>query len=150
MAKAKKSPVAKSAVVEKSIVSSLETLAKVCKDVDRAVTVRAGEVKKLMLQMKRLSRKKAVLQKRKKSLTVKIKKAPTAELKKTLRETEKELNAAKKEYAKLKLSRQTAATELANLRTHLKRVTAYMKVIKSADKALDKPKKKRKAVKKAA
>ena len=150
MAKAKKSPVAKSAVVEKSIVSSLETLAKVCKDAERAVTVRAAEVKKLMLQMKRLSKRKVVLSKRKKTLAEKNKKAPAADLKKQLRETEKELNAAKKDYAKLKVSKQAASEELANLRAHLKRVTAYMKVIKSADKALEKPKKKKRVVRKAA
>lgn len=149
MAKAvKKSIIISSVAVEKTTDTSLSNLDKVCKDAAAAVETKTKEAKKLAIEIKRLSKKRAALMKRKKTAAAKLKKDAGAENRKVLKAVEKDIAQTAKELNKLKPAKVSVSEELVALKAGCKRVTAYVSAIEKTDKILNKPIKKRKKVKK--
>jgi len=146
----KKKTIANSNALEKSIVASVASLTSACTQSAIAVDSLSKVAKTLAKESVRLNKKRAVLIKRKKTVSAKQKKSPNAENKKAIQSVEKELSAISKEIAKVKPIKDSNAVELKALKVWLKRTSAYAKGIESADKVLNKPKKKvrRKVVRK--
>ncbi|MDH5325718.1 MAG: hypothetical protein OEZ68_18910 [Gammaproteobacteria bacterium] len=138
MPKATTKPVVKFGALEKSIDSSLETLKNMYDGGSAAVSVRSKEKQKLLSDSKRLSKKKNTLLKKKRTAATKLKKAPGVETRKALSLIEKELITVSKSLAKTNLEKTKVAEELAGLKLNVKRVTAYLKGVAIADKALSK------------
>ena len=143
--------IAKSNALEKTITASVASLTSACNQSAIAVDSLSKVAKTLAKESMRLNKKRAVLLKRKKTAAAKQKKTPSAENKKALLAVEKELTTISKEIAKVRPKKESNAVELRALREWLKRASAYTKGIESADKVLNKPKKKvrRKVAKKA-
>ena len=141
MAKAK--PVIKAAALDKTINASTESLTKVCGNAATAVTTKTAEAKKLLTEVKRHLKKKSTLTKRNKTAAAKLKKDANAANKKAVAAVAKELKATNAALDKARTSKAVVLTELAALKTASKRLTAYTKAIATADKALNKPAKKR-------
>ena len=144
--------IAKSNVLEKTITASVASLASACNQSAVAVDSLSKVAKTLAKESSRLNKKRAVLMKRKKTAAAKQKKNPNAENRKALQGVDKELTATSKEIAKVRPKKESNAVELKALRTWLQRASAYTKGIESADRVLNKPKKKarRKVAKKKA
>jgi len=141
MAKAK--PVVKAAALDKTINASTESLTKACGNAATAVTKKTAEAKKLLAEVKRHTKKKTTLTKRSKTAAAKLKKDTNAANKKAVATVAKELKATKAALDKARASKAVVLTELAALKAASKRLTAYTKAIAAADKALNKPAKKR-------
>jgi len=148
MAKAVKKSLISSNAVEKTTEASLINLAKVCNDAAAAIATKTKDTKKLAVEIKRFSKKRATLAKRKKSAATKLKKDKIAANRQALKEVEKELSQVDKDLNKLKPAKAAISEELAALKASYKRVSAYVSVIDKADKILNKPAKKRKKAKK--
>jgi hypothetical protein len=132
MANAKKTP-AKSTVVEKTLQSALEKLAEAASAVDKAVTIRARDAKKLATATKRLTKRKASLGKRRKSAAARARKSPSGEARQALRAVSKELASTVKELAKARTLKAANASELALLRATQRRTKGYRKGIARVD-----------------
>ena len=143
MAQARKKPVLKLVALEKTITTSVEALKSACDSGSSAVAVITKEKARLLAESKRLGKKKATLLKKKRSASTKLKKAPSADLRKTLKAVEKELGVVTKTLEKTNSEKASIAEELSGLKENLKRATAYMKGVVSADKTLNKPARKR-------
>jgi len=146
---ATKKAVVKSAAMAKTLDSALAGLATICDSGSKAIDSRSKDAKKFAAAFKRLSKKRLTLNKRKKALAAKIRKDASADNKKALKATEKELVTVGREIASCKKSRDANNLELSGLRDSVKRASAYAKGVAAADKKLNKPKKKRRARKKA-
>lgn len=132
MANAKKTP-AKSTVVEKTLQSALEKLAEASSAVDKAVTIRARDAKKLATATKRLTKRKASLGKRRKLAAARARKSPSGETRQALRAVSKELASTVKELAKARTLKAANASELALLRATQRRTKGYRKGIARVD-----------------
>jgi len=146
---ATKKAVVTSAAMAKTLESALAGLATICESGAKAVDSRSKDAKKQAAAFKRLSKKRMTLNKRKKVQAAKIKKDPSADNKKALKATEKDLAVTGRELASCKKTRDANNAELSGLRDSVKRASAYAKGVAAADKKLNKPKKKRRARKKA-
>jgi len=144
MPKEKRKPVVKFAALEKSIESSIGALKDVYDSGAAALEVRAKEKRHLLTESKRLTKKKTILLKKKRAAAAKLQKSPDAETRKTLKVVEKELAVVSKTLVKTNAEKTTIAQELAGLKVHLKRATEYLKGVSLADKALNKPQKRKK------
>ena len=144
MAKAK--PVVKAAALEKTINASTDSLTKACTNAVTAVTKKIAEAKQLTAEVKRHTRKKAILSKRSKTTAAKFNKDPNAVNKKAVAAVAKELKATMNALDKTRVSKAAVSAELAALKAAAKRLNAYTKAIAAADKVLNKPVKKRKKV----
>ena len=142
MAVKKKKPIAKSAMVEKSLENALVNLDAAFESGTNAVTQRTQTGRQLARLVARLSKKRAALMKRKILATARVKKEASVDNKKALRDVTKELDTIKKEFDKAKIAKDANNAELSQLRVALKRATAYRKGVVAADKVLNKPKKK--------
>ncbi len=142
MPKAKKKAVVKSAAIAKTLDSALAGLTSICDSGEKAVTTRAKEAKKLSASSKRLSKKRMTLNKRKKTATARLKKDGTAVNRKALSAVVKELGMVTREIARTKKTKDANNAELTGLRETVKRAKAYMKGVTSADRVLNKPKRK--------
>lgn len=143
MAKAKIKPVVKSAAVEKTVEAALTSLTAVSESCVTAIALRSKDAKSNTAESKHLAKKRAILMKRKKGAASKVKKDPSAANKKAVKDIEKELATVVKLSAKLKPAKVSNAAELVALKTNQKKLAAYVKGIEQADKALNKPKKKK-------
>lgn len=150
MPKAKKKAIATSAAMAKTLESALGGLASICESGGKAVDTRAKDAKKLAASSKRLGKKRMMLNKRKSTATARLKKDATADNRKALSAVVKELGMVTRELAKVKKVKDANNAELSGLRTSLKRATAYMKGVTSADRVLNKPKRKVRRKKKVA
>ena len=142
MASPTKKTIANSNALEKTITASVASLTSACNQSAIAVDSLSKVAKTLANESTRLNKKRAVLMKRKKTAAAKQKKNPSAENKKSVQSVEKELTAISKDIAKVKPIKESNAVELKALREWLKRASAYTRGIESADKVLNKPKKK--------
>ena len=138
MPKASKKVVTKFSALEKSIENSIGTLKTVCDSGAAAVAVQTKEKQRLLTESKRLNKKKTSLLKKKRVTVAKLQKAPDVEARKTLKLVEKELTSVAKNLARTNVEKATIAQELAGLKLHMKRVTAYLKGVNLADRALNK------------
>jgi len=148
MVKAK--PIVKAAALDKTINASTDSLTNACGNAATAITKKTDEAKKLMVEVKRHTRKKATLTKRSKTAAAKLKKDPNAANKKAVGAVAKEINSTKSALDKARANKAVVSTELAALRAASKRLNAYTKAITAADKVLNKPaikRRKRKVVK---
>lgn len=140
---AKKKKIAKSAAVEKNLATAMDKLATACTEGDAAVASRAKDSKKLLSQVRRLSKRKATLQRKKQTAKRKVDKDPSADTRRNLREVTKDLAATTKELAKARAAKAANALELSALKAAHKRANAYQKAISKIDKQLSKPRKTR-------
>lgn len=143
MAVKKKKPIAKAVMVEKSLENALVNLEAAFESGTNAVAERSQTGSQSAKLVARLSKKRVALMKRKKLATDRVKKEASVDNKKALRDLTKELDTIKKELDKAKIAKDANNAELNPLRAALKRVTAYRKGIATADKVLNKPKKKK-------
>ncbi|NOG61362.1 MAG: hypothetical protein HND53_12735 [Proteobacteria bacterium] len=141
MAAAKKT-VKKNAALVKATDTSLANLEAAAADAAKALAAATKKSKQSSAEGKRLSKKRVALIKRNKTAAEKAKKNPIAENKKALAAVAKELTAVRKEAAKNKIVRAADYAELSGLRMTNRRLAAYGKVLATADKVLNKPKKK--------
>lgn len=132
MANAKKTP-AKSSFVEKTLQSALEKLAVASAAVDKAVTIRARDAKKLATATKRLTKRKTMLGKRRKSAAARARKSPSGETRQALRAVAKELASTVKELAKTQALKAANGSELALLRSAQRRTKGYRRGIAQVD-----------------
>ena len=142
MAKAK--TIIKAAALDKTIDASTGALTKACGSANSAVTGKAAEAKKLTVEVKRHTKKKATLTKRNKTAAAKAKKDASAANKKAAVSVAKELKAIKSALDKARANKAVVAAELASLKAASKRLTGYTKAIAAVDKVLNKPVKKKK------
>ena len=150
MPKAKKKAVVKSAAIAKTLDSALAGLDAICDGGGKALDISTKEAKKLATSSKRLGKKRMTLSKRKKTAAAKLKKDATADNRKALSTVTKELAMVTREIAKVKKEKDANNAELSGLRDTVKRAKAYMKGVMSADRVLNKPKKRKARRKKAA
>lgn len=151
--KKKTNKVVSCASSEKSVNAALESLTDMLAASAKAVIAVGKENKTLAAAAKRLSKKRAALTKKKKNASARVKKEANADNKKALKAIVKELTSVKNEASKIATKKTAVLAELNGLKTVSKRAAAYTKAIDSADKVLNKPKKKKrkkKAVKKVA
>lgn len=146
MAKAK--PVARAAVLDKKISTSVDALSKASSEANAAVTKRSAEAKKLLAEVRRHLKKKTTLTKRSKTASAKLKKDANAANRKAVATITKELKTTQSALDKARTGKAVVLTELASLRIASKRLNDYLKAIASCDKALNKPAKKRRKAKK--
>ena len=143
MAKARKQTMIKSAAIDRTIATAIDSLTSTCEAGARAIATRTKDAKKLIAEGKRLAKKKAVLSKRRQAAAAKLRKAPNAETRKLLNATVKELAAVTKASAKSRAEKSANAEELAGLKAGFKKVDTYIKVIGKAEKALNRTTKRR-------
>lgn len=141
----KKKPVARNTVIANSIDNAVSNLEVALEKVNKAVTTRSAESKKLLNESRRLRKRHAAQMKRKQRAIAAEKKNSTADTRKTVRTTTSELNATKKALAKTTATRQAIVEELAGLKDSQKNVAAYVKGIYAADRAIERSKKKKKS-----
>ncbi|HEX7026741.1 MAG TPA: hypothetical protein VF268_05830 [Gammaproteobacteria bacterium] len=142
--KAKKKAPIKGGALEKLVDAAVENMQQALASGSTAIDARSKEVKTLNTQSSRLRKKRATLLKRKKVTSSKLKKAPNAELRKLLRDVERELVSVRKDLEKTTSAKEAAAGELSVLKSSFKKAALYSKGIEKADKALNKPAKKKK------
>lgn len=143
MAATKKKPVARNAVIANSIESAVSNLETALEKVNRAVTVRSAESKKLLNESRRLRKRHTTQMNRKIRAIAAEKKNSTVDSRKAARVATSELNTTKKAITKAAGARQLVLDELSGLKESQKHVTAYVKGIYAADRAIEKSKKKK-------
>lgn len=141
--KKKTRKVVTSAAAQKIVDNAVASLATTADSASKALDAVSKENKKLMTEIKRLSKKRATLMRKKKAAANRVKRDPNAANKKDLKGVEKDIAANQKEASKVRARKTTVSEELASLKTVAKRATAYTKAFTTADRALNKPKKKR-------
>jgi hypothetical protein len=144
MATTKKKPVARNSVIANSIESAVYNLETALEKVNKAVTARSVESRKMLNESRRLRKRHTTQMNRKKRAIAAEKKNSTVDTRKAVRVATSELNATKKAITKVAGSRQLVLDELSGLKQSQKHVTAYVKGIYAADRAIEKSKQKRK------
>ncbi len=137
-----KKTIIKNAALAKVIDSSLTNLEAATTNGAKALVLATKNSKQSSAEGKRLSKKRMTLIKRRKTAAAKVKKDPIAANKKALSAVDKELTAIRKAAAKNKTVKAANFEELSGLRVSCRRLSAYSKAIASADRVLNKPKKK--------
>jgi hypothetical protein len=145
-----KKAVAKNSVIANTIESSVANLEVALDKVTRAVSVKSTESKKLMIESRRLKKRRASLVGKKKRASAANKKGSTADSRKTLKSIASELATTTKAVAKATTARSAVLEELNGLKQSHKVLAAYMKGIVAAKRKAAKPKKKRRAKRAAA
>jgi len=141
--KKKSKKVVKGAASHKAVDSAIATINDVAASATKAVIAVDKEYKKLSKTAKRLNKKRAALMKKSRSAAKRLKKDANAANKKAATIIKKDIAVIKKEAEKVNKLKSIASEELATLKAASKRAIAYVKGVTSADKALNKPKKKR-------
>lgn len=145
MAATKKKPVVRNTVIANSIESAVYNLETALEKVNRAVTARTAESRKLLNESRRLRKRHTTQMNRKKRAIAAEKKNSNVDTRKAVRVTTSELNATKKAIKKATDARQLVVDELSGLKQSQKHVSAYVKAIYAADRAIEKSSKKKKA-----
>ena len=140
-----KKPVTRNSVIANSIDSAVSNLETALEKVNRAVAVRSAESKKMLNESRRLRKRHTAQMNRKKRAIAAEKKNSTVDTRKAVRVTTSELNATKKAIAKVAGARQLVLEELSGLKESQQNVSAYVKGIYAADRAIEKSKKKKRA-----
>ena len=139
--KAKKT--VKGAAHLKVVDSAIDTINDVAAAATKAVIATGKEYKKLAKTAKSMNKKRASLMKKLKTAANRLKKDANAVNKKAVNVIKKDIVVVKKEVAKITAHKTVIAEELAVLKSASKRAVAYAKGVASADKVLNKPKKKK-------
>lgn len=142
--KAKNKALIKGGALEKLVDSAVDNMKTALASGSAAIDARSKEVKSLNNLSARLRKKRAALLKRKKATSSKLKKSPNAESRKLLRDVERELISVRKDLGKTTSAKEAASGELSVLKSNFKKASLYSKGIEKADKALNKPVKKKK------
>jgi len=145
MATTKKNPVTKNSVIANSIASSVSNLEIALEKANKAVTAGSAESKKLLLETRRLRKRRTAQMGKKKRAVAADKKNSTVESRKAVRTITSELTATSKALVKATATRQAVLEELSGLKQSQKMLSGYVKGIYAADRALARPKKKRRA-----
>jgi len=141
--------VVKGAASHKAVDSAIATINDVAASATKAVIAVDKEYKKLQKTAKSLNKKRATLTRKTRVAVNRVKKDASAANKKAVAVIKKDMAAIKKEADKVKNLKSSVYEELTTLKAASKRAVAYAKVVSTADKALNKPAKK-KRMKKAA
>jgi hypothetical protein len=136
MAVKKKTPVTKNSVIANTIASSISNLKLSLENVNKAVSARTAESKTLMLESRRLKKRRIAQMGKKKRAVAADRKNHTVESGKTVRTATAELNATDKMLVKSTATRQGVLAELSGLKDSQKMLSAYVKSINAADRAL--------------
>jgi hypothetical protein len=136
MAVNKKTPVTKNSVIANTIASSITNLQLSLEKANKAVSERTAESKKLMLETRRLKKRRTTQMGKKKRAVAADRKNHTVESGKLVRTATTELNATDKSLLKTTATRQGVLTELSGLKESQKLLSAYVKSINAADRAL--------------
>ncbi|MGB5279331.1 MAG: hypothetical protein WBO73_19480 [Gammaproteobacteria bacterium] len=145
MAATKKQPVARNAVISNSIDTAVYNLETALEKVNRAVAARSAESKKLLIESRRLRKRHVAQMNRKKRAIAVDKMNSSVDTRKAVKVATSELNATKKMIVKTTGTRQAVLEELNGLKQSQKNVSAYVKAIYAADRAIERSNKKKKA-----
>ena len=137
-----KKPVIKNAALVKMIDTSLTNLEAATVNGVKALALATKNSKQLSAEGRRLSKKRVTLIKRRKTAAAKVKKDPVAANRNALKAVDKDLVAIRKHAAKNKIVKAAGLEELSGLRVSCRQLVAYSKALTTADKVLNKPKKK--------
>jgi hypothetical protein len=137
MAVAKKKPIAKNAVIANTIASSVANLKTALENAGKAVTQLTSESKKLMLETRRLKKRRIAQMGKKKRAVAAYKKNATVDSAKVVKVATSELVATDKTIVKTTAIRQTVLAELSGLKESQKILSAYVKGINAADRTLN-------------
>ncbi len=144
----KKKTLIKSSMAKSKHEAAVSALSTTCEESNKAVAARAKDGKKNASLVARLGKKRATLTRRKKIAVARLKKTPGADNRKALNAVIKDINTVSKDLKKAKAVKDANNLELSGLRATLKKASAYMKAIASADKILNRPKKKKRRTRK--
>ena len=145
----KKKPLIKSSMAKSKLETAVSVLSAACEEGNKAIIARAKDGKKNALLVSRLSKRRTALVKRKSAAAARLKKDASADNRKALNAVNKDIKSVSSELKKAKSVKDANNLELSGLRATLKSANAYMKAIAAADRVLNRPKKKRRARKKA-
>jgi len=143
MAARKKKPVTRNSVIANTIESSVSSLATALEKVDKAVTTRSSESKKLLGETRRLGKRRIAQMGRKKRAIAAEKRNSSADTRKAVRSATSELETTKKAQVKTTAARQAVLQELSGLKESQKKLRAYVKGITAADRQMARPKRRR-------
>ncbi len=138
---AKKKPIIRSTQFVNTIDTSVERLNEALNKGKVAVAKRSKDSLQQLALIRRLKKKKQALLNRKTRATAKQKKAPSVEIAKQIRDSRREIKSFKKQLTKATAFRQANLAEVSVLRANLRRASAYVRAINSAEKQLNKQKK---------
>ncbi len=153
MAKAKIKAQSNKSSVDKSIASARDIMTKAIANAQKAAKTVTVNSKKLNEKTKTLKTKQGALKKREKIAAMKLKKKPSVGARKTLKKVSKDIASVLKDIAAVTKAKDANSIELASLKDSVKRVSGYLKAMKSVDSEIPKskpPAKKKKAAKKPA
>ena len=139
----KKKPVVKSAAVEKIVNTSVDNLEQALSKCNAAIKSRSAESKKLLNELRRLRKRRTVGMGKKKRATTADKRQSTADTRKAVRSLTSELAATNKTISPTVAKRSVVLAELSGLKASQKRLSGYVKGIASTDKAIARPKKRK-------
>ena len=145
----KKKPLIKSSMAKSKLETAVSVLSAACEEGNKAIIARAKDGKKNASLVSRLSKRRTALVKRKSAAAARLKKDASADNRKALNAVNKDIKSVSSELKKAKSVKDANNLELSGLRATLKSANAYMKAIAAADRVLNRPKKKRRARKKA-
>lgn len=143
MSARRKKSVTRNSVIAKTLESSVSNLVDALEKVDKAVTIRSSQSKKMMNETRRLKKRRLTQVGKKKRATVAVKKNSSADTRKALRSITSELSATKKALVKATVARQAVLEELSGLKESQKKLRAYVKGISVADRRMARPKRRR-------
>lgn len=143
MSARRKKSVTRNSVIAKTLESSVSNLVDALEKVDKAVTIRSSQSKKMMNETRRLKKRRLTQAGKKKRATVAVKKNSSADTRKALRSITSELSATKKALVKATVARQAVLEELSGLKESQKKLRVYVKGISVADRRMARPKRRR-------
>lgn len=143
MSARRKKSVTRNSVIAKTLESSVSNLVDALEKVDKAVTIRSSQSKKMMNETRRLKKRRLTQAGKKKRATVAVKKNSSADTRKALRSITSELSATKKALVKATAARQAVLEELSGLKESQKKLRVYVKGISVADRRMARPKRRR-------
>ncbi len=144
----RKKTATKNSVIENTITSSITNLKLALENTNKAVAERTRESKTLMLESRRLKKRRIAQMAKKKRATAADRKNHTVDSGKAVRTATSELTATDKMIVKTTATRQAVLSELSGLKVSQKILIAYVKGINAADRALAAKKSKRRSKRK--
>jgi len=143
MAARRKKPVTRNSVIANTIESSVSNMMAALNKVDKAVTVKSSQSKKMMNETRRLKKRRLTQMNKKKRAVAADKKGSSGATRKIVRSITAELGATKKALVKTTTARQAVLQELSGLKESQKKLRAYVKGIVAADRRMARPKRRR-------
>jgi hypothetical protein len=132
----RKKTVTKNSVIENTITSSISNLRLALENTNKAVADRTSESKTLMLESRRLKKRRIAQMAKKKREIAADRKNHTVDSGKAVRTATSELTATDRMIVKTTATRQAVLSELSGLKVSQKILAVYVKSINAADRAL--------------